>query len=787
MRVLARNARWSVHSTVAYDDCAAVRLSPLHTAARDATRTLLTPFDRITPLHRTVEHVVVRRSRWNREVLRLASASRPFGSISAAADASITLLPFQLEPALAMLRYGHTRILISDHVGMGKTIQAGLVLSELSSTHDDFRAIVLVPAGLRDQWRQELQDRFQLKTVVSDTSWLTKLTRELPADINPWSLGGIHIASFDLVKRPEVRRSLEDVTWDVAIVDEAHNCTRHTARLTGAHTVAARARRVLLITATPPDGDPAQLAALRGIGMLSGEPPLIEFRRSPQQVEGGPVAIRRSTMLHVRPSPAERWMHRCVERYTSLIWKEAGLRADEAARLVALVLRKRALSSATSLAASVRRRIELLDAAPTPRDTAIQLSLPLADEDPLEDAAPDGFIGAPGLADASHERALLHQLHRAAIAASRHESKVRSLLRFLRRAHERVIVFTEYRDTLEHLGRAVTCAGHSVAALHGGMSPRERLAAQSTFEDSASILLATDAASEGLNLHRRCRTVVHFELPWTISRLRQRTGRVDRFGQRRRVHEILLVANHTSERLVLAPLVRRARVARLPGAAADRLLETLTESAVAAAMMSRGPIAPPPQMESQSLNLDADAVEEVRRCDRMRRLGANRGPRRARLFVCRTRGTEEAFTLCVEGRLDDPTGNVVHSSFLPLLVRCRLRRVAASSAERRLVARELADGLREVWAAQARNALQDEMATAARLHREATAAIARRDAAILALRRPAIPLVQAGLFDSRWIQRRADQQTAVVWSEAIARRARDAARVRATFDIVAIR
>ena len=100
-----------------------------------------------------------------------------------------------------------------------------------------------------------------------------------------------------------------------------------------------------------------------------------------------------------------------------------------------------------------------------------------------------------------------------------------------------------------------------------------------------TLLLATDAASEGLNLHRRCRAVVHFELPWSPARLEQRTGRVDRIGQPRRVHEILLIADDTAERLVLAPLAKRAARAGSAMPGASRLVDVLTESRVASAVM----------------------------------------------------------------------------------------------------------------------------------------------------------------------------------------------------------
>ena len=121
--------------------------------------------------------------------------------------ARISLLPFQLEPALAMLRHGRSRILIADEVGLGKTIQAGILLRELATRDSGFRGLVVAPAGLREQWQRELRDKLCVETTVADTAWLAIRARELPADVNPWGLPGIYVASLDLVKRPEVLRA----------------------------------------------------------------------------------------------------------------------------------------------------------------------------------------------------------------------------------------------------------------------------------------------------------------------------------------------------------------------------------------------------------------------------------------------------------------------------------------------------------------------------------------------------------------------------------------------------
>jgi len=126
----------------------------------------------------------------------------PFGGAMAAARASVRLLPHQLEPLLAMVRYGITRILIADAVGLGKTIQAGLMLLELAAREVGFRALLLVPAGLRAQWRQELAERFDLAVEDADAEWLRRAAADRPPDVNPWSLPGIHLTSIDFAKRP---------------------------------------------------------------------------------------------------------------------------------------------------------------------------------------------------------------------------------------------------------------------------------------------------------------------------------------------------------------------------------------------------------------------------------------------------------------------------------------------------------------------------------------------------------------------------------------------------------
>ena len=161
------------------------------------------------------------------------------------------------------------------------------------------------------------------------------------------------------------------------------------------------------------------------------------------------------------------------------------------------------------------------------------------------------MVAAPRLEDAAHERQLLGALARAAERAARHETKIAALARLLRRVNEPAIVFTEYRDTLLHLQASL---GFPSVTLHGGMTRDERLEAISHFTHGGGrLLLATDAAGEGLNLQQTCRLVVNLELPWNPMRLEQRIGRVDRIGQRRAVHVFHLIARDSGESRVLVP------------------------------------------------------------------------------------------------------------------------------------------------------------------------------------------------------------------------------------------
>ena len=420
----------------------------------------LLPFEAVDRLNVPGAPRLVHPSRWRHVARRvLADATPSWASLCAAARADLTLIPFQLEPALALARGDGCRFLIADAVGLGKTVQGGLMVAELLQRQPDARALVISPAALRDQWGDELRSRFRVDAEVLDAAGVARLTARLPAGVNPWSVQSVVITSIDYIKRPEVMRSLEPLIWDLAVFDEAHHLAGRSDRASAAGAIGNRSRALVLLTATPHSGDDEAFGRLCNVGNVKHAYPLLVFRRTRTDV--GIATSRRTSLLRVRPAPAEAAMHAALTAYARLARVAAGA-----------------------------------------------------------------------------------------------ESKLAILHRLISRTTEPAIIFTEYRDTLRRIAAALEEV--DAVQLHGGLTSRERADAVRRFtEGGARLLLATDAASEGLNLHHRCRLVINLELPWTPLRLDQRAGRVDRIGQVRTVHAIHLVAAGTCEESTLARLARR--------------------------------------------------------------------------------------------------------------------------------------------------------------------------------------------------------------------------------------
>lgn len=752
-QVRARSERWRVAGVRLFSACEALRLRGAGAGNHGAERTLLFPFDRPARLCASgrIERVGARA--WRRRLVGICRETAPWDRLQTAVDARFDLLPYQLEPALATIGGGAVRVLLADEVGLGKTIQAALILRELRARGEADRVLIVAPAGLRDQWRSELADRFGLDSHIVDATLLRRAAAAMPRGTNPLTLAGIHILSIDFIKRPEVLQAVDETLWDVLVVDEAHALNRGTDRRSAGHALARRARRAILITATPHQGDEDAFRALCAIGAVaSDDDPIVMFRRT--RAELGLDTPRRTRLIAVRPTSAEARMHALLAAYAARVAQHAGRDACGHDALLAMtVLRKRSLSSARSLATSLERRLRWLNPAADPPP---QLRLPLTSldcgESSPEDDEPDAVLAAAGLPDAAAERAWLRAVLEAARMAAARESKMAALVRLLRRTREPVLIFTEYRDTLAHLARSLgSPVAHTV--LHGGMPRADRNGAVRAFVSGAArVLLATDAAAEGLNLQARCRWVINLELPWTPLRLEQRIGRVDRLGQARRVHALHLMARDTAEGEILARLAARlSQVRASVGAGREPLPAPAVDEALVSTRTIEDGDAVAPLRPS---NFRQIAEDEAGRIDRLRRLGAARlfaAPRitppavdsaPGRAWLTRRSGrrsTSRVALLCVFGaRLADGRGHLAETFIVPVRVdvASRLDAIGPAIERARVVATEHVR-TRCAHTIASRAALIERLAARERAIAEASAAGV------------AAELFQPGLFDRR--------------------------------------
>jgi hypothetical protein len=495
--------------------------------------------------------------------------------LPALAHSAVDLNPHQIEAAafaLAALPTGGA--ILADEVGLGKTIEAGLVLAQLAAEGKG-RAIILVPASLRAQWRDELQGKFGLESVVVDGDSARAAERH-GLTTNPFDTGGIVIAShpFAAMRAAEVER----VPWDVAVIDEAHrlrNAYRRDHRTGQALRKALRRCPKLLLTATPLQNDLMELLGLAAFiddALLGSEEAfrlqyatgeLDEDKAADLKARLAPVVIRtlrrqvkeyvkftsrRSLVEDFAPTPDEQALYDRVSEY---LRRDDTFAIPQARRaLFVLVYRKILASSSFALAATLDRLADSLDEKLAGVECAAQADLALEMDgfaDEAEELFDEGGAGRPRAPAAARAmRSELAELRACAKLARTIQSNAKgdALVRGLDRAFtvakacgwpEKAVVFTEFRRTQAYLARLLAAKGYSVTCLSGDVSGADRRQALvEEFRNRTQILLMTEAGAEGLNL-QFCNLVVNYDLPWNPQRVEQRIGRCHRYGQQRDV------------------------------------------------------------------------------------------------------------------------------------------------------------------------------------------------------------------------------------------------------------
>jgi len=439
------------------------------------------------------------------------------------------------------------KVLVGDEIGLGKTIEAAMLLRALVNDRGARRILVLVPKVLREQWYQELVNFFTdyYVRVIRDRNDMEELSR----DVDGYR---IFIVSIDLAKREEYRRFFKGL-WDVLVVDEAHNLGSSSKRDAFVRSLSATHR--IYLSATPHRGKTDRyLNLVRHLGNVSSVEDAKRFveRRTKRLVNGirrefnrGAIFTRcRVAAVVVRATDDEkRFSEEITEFLASVISRRS---RDDPIALLATLIRKRVSSSPRAAVITLGRILEKRFSKTEGISREILKALASGSIEELSGALED--VGASEVDDVqeSIDRAFsaeltegefyrLQELLDLARRIESRDSKLKALKRILDyhvERGEKIIVFTEYRDTLDYLSKRLE--EFSPIVVHGGLGEEEIKRRREEFERSGKVLIATDVASEGLNL-QVANIVVNYEPPWTPVKLEQRMGRVWRLRQRRDV------------------------------------------------------------------------------------------------------------------------------------------------------------------------------------------------------------------------------------------------------------
>ncbi|MDB9311804.1 DISARM system SNF2-like helicase DrmD [Spirulina sp. CS-785/01] len=548
--------------------------------------------------------------------------------------AGIQIKAYQLEPLRKALQMARVGLFIADDVGLGKTIEAGLILREMLLRQRLQRVVITCPPSMVRQWQEEMENRFGLTFTIFDRAFLIQKRRERGYGINPWTTHNRFIISHALIRSEAYAAPLRDWLGDLAvgsmlILDEAHNVAPATStkyaidsKLTKTmRDIAPRFEHKLFLSATPHNGHSNSFAALlemldpqrfcRGVPVKSRK--LLDsvmVRRLKQDIreisdsdfpkrEVIPV-----TLQNLPDDAPELELSRLLQDYRRCRQKRLQGESKskrKAGMLVVISLQKRLLSSIEAFARTLQVHRQAINRqeeknAQTSPNYGLLVESPGADDDRAElpeheiEAEENAQLIAATTASrgeiSPQERELLDRMSEIA-QNSRYEadSKVKALLEWLRNnlcpdlgqlgakwRDRRVLIFTEYTDTKRYLQQQLRDAiagseqeDERIDCFTGGMGDDRREAIKRAFNTNPKdhplrILIATDAAREGVNLQNYCADLFHFDIPWNPSRMEQRNGRIDRKLQREPVvHCHYFVLPQRAEDRVLEVLVNKTK------------------------------------------------------------------------------------------------------------------------------------------------------------------------------------------------------------------------------------
>lgn len=460
--------------------------------------------------------------------------------------AAMDPMPYQLDPTKLSLQRPRQRILIADTVGLGKTLEAGILMSELIARGKGKRILVVTVKSMMTQFQKEMWNRFTIPLVRLDSNRIQKIRASLPSNYNPFFYYDKTIVSIDTLKRDvEYRTHLEKAYWDIIVIDEAQNVAErgdHQAQRSRlAKLLANRSDTMIMLSATPHDGRAKSFASL--MNMLDPTAIADPENYTPEDIKGlcirrfkndvkdqvnGSFLERQVTLEHCHASAQEEHAFDLLAEMQ--LEMDAG-KAKNTGRLFKTNLEKSLFSSPAACCKSIEARLKKLYKKYTVDDIS--------------------------------DIRLLEELHTAlGQVTPENFTRYQKLLELLRSDSygwnpkdpgDRVVTFTERIETMnylaEHLRTDLGLKSSAIQEISGGMSDAEQQRIVEDFgrtESPIRILVASDVASEGLNLHYLSHRLIHFDIPWSLMVFQQRNGRIDRYGQQKRpdIRYLLIESNN---------------------------------------------------------------------------------------------------------------------------------------------------------------------------------------------------------------------------------------------------
>jgi superfamily II DNA or RNA helicase len=547
--------------------------------------------------------------------IRLAHTYDPQFAVSVS---RIDPLPHQLEAVYYyLLRQPRLRFLLADDPGAGKTIMAGLLLKELKLRGAIMRTLIVAPANLAPQWQREMAEKFDEPFDLVDRAALNA------RGSRAWEITDQCVVSLDFAWRADVLESLARAhRWDLVIVDEAHKMAAYqrgsklerTRRYRLGEFLTEHTEHLLMLTATPHKGDPDNFRLLlqlldpdlfadtdilaRAVQRQENPIFLRRLKEDMKGFDGKPLfPPRHVRTLGVELTEPEQRLYEDVTRYVAANFNRALAEDNRNVTFALIILQRRLASSIRAIRHSLEnRRDRLIGLRDEVRGNPDLLEAARRGESPLEDVSEDApeeerweaeeralrYTVARNLDELEAEIAILADLAAQALAVEEAgpERKLGELRRVIEeiellRTGEKLLIFTEAKDTLDYLIENLNAWGLTTTSIDGTMAPPERYRAEQEFRDDAQVMVATEAAGEGINL-QFCHLMINYDLPWNPTRLEQRMGRIHRYGQKYEVYIYNLVATTTREGMVFHALLDKLERMR-KGLGKDRVFDVLDQ------------------------------------------------------------------------------------------------------------------------------------------------------------------------------------------------------------------